>query len=119
MGQVPSEACGQLHTLGLVEQLRDESRTLWGTSSEVYFRIEGLLRELANPNLHDLPMRLPFRVEMWNETDQHIRLVVAACASVVVGHAALDMAIASYPGQRFTLRNGVQVIREYVPTNAP
>jgi hypothetical protein len=25
-----------------------------------------LLRELANPNLHDISTRLPFRVELWN-----------------------------------------------------
>jgi hypothetical protein len=39
----------------------------------------------------------------------------AASASVAVGNAALDAAIASYPGQRFTLRNGIEVIREHVP----
>jgi hypothetical protein len=106
---------GPLHTLGLLEDLRTECKQLWGTSSQFYFRIDELLRELANPNLHDIPMRLPSHVEMWDQSDQHIRWVVAASASVAVGHAALDAAIASYPGQRFTLRNGVQVIREYVP----
>jgi hypothetical protein len=30
-------------------------------------------------------------------------------------HAALDMAIANYPSERFTLRNGALVIREYKP----
>ncbi len=38
-------------------------------------------------------------------------LGVAASASVAIGHAALDAAIANYPDQRFTLRNGVLVIR--------
>jgi hypothetical protein len=61
---------------------------------------------LANPNLHDIPTRLPFRVEMWDQSDQHVRWVIAASASVAVGHAALDAAIANYPGQRFTLRTG-------------
>jgi len=32
-------------------------------------------------------------------------------SGVAVGHAALDAAIASYADQRFTLRNGIQVIR--------
>jgi hypothetical protein len=27
---------------------------------------ENLLRELANPNLHDIPCDLPFRVELWD-----------------------------------------------------
>jgi len=34
---------------------------------------------------------------------------------VAIGHAALDMAIANYPSERFTLRNGALVIREYKP----
>lgn len=109
------EQDGQLHTLGLIEELRAECKRMWGTSSELYFRIDELLRELANPNLHDIPTRLPFRVEMWDQFDQHIRWVIAASASVAVGHAALDAAIANYPGQRFTLRNGALVIREDVP----
>ena len=117
MSQAPED--GQLHALGLLEQLREECKSLWGTSSEFYFRVDALLRELANPNLHDIPMRLPFRVELWDRHDQHIRWVIAASANVAVGHAALDAAIATYPGERFTLRNGVQVIREHVPKSAP
>jgi hypothetical protein len=74
-----------------------------------------LLRELANPNLHDIPARLLFRVELWDRSDQHVRWVISASASVAVSHAALDAAIACYPEQRFTLRNGIQVIREHIP----
>jgi hypothetical protein len=74
---------GQLHTLALLEQLRDASKDLWGASSEAYFRVDELLRQLANPNLHDIPRNLPFRVEMWDCDDQHIRWVIAASASVV------------------------------------
>lgn len=39
----------------------------------------------------------------------HVRWVIAASASVAV---VTRRAIASYPGQRFTLRDGIQVIRE-------
>jgi hypothetical protein len=116
MSQGPTDGGGQLYTLGVIEQLRGECRELWGTSSTLYHRVDGLLRELANPNLHDIPTRLPFRVEMWDRSDQHVRWVISASASVAVGHAALDAAIACYPGQRFTLRNGIQIIREYIPT---
>lgn len=107
---------GQLYTLSLIEQLRAECHQLWGTSSKLYHRVDELLRELANPNLHDIPTRLPFRVEMWDRADQNIRWVLAASSSVAIGHAALDAAIANYPGQRFTLRNGILVIREQAPT---
>ena len=89
---------GQLHTLTVLEQLREASKALWGASSTAYFRVDELLRQLANPNLHDIPRNLPFRVEMWDCNDQHIRWVIAASASVVVGHAALDAAIANYIG---------------------
>ncbi len=110
-----SRAEGQLHTLGLLEQLRAECGELWGTSSNLYHRVDKLLRELANPNLHDIPTNLPFRVELWDRHDQHIRWVIAASSSVAIGHAALDTAIANYPDQRFTLRNGIQVIRQHAP----
>ncbi len=104
---------GQLHTLGLLEKLLTECKSLWGASSNAYFRVDELLRELANPNLHDIPRNLPFRVEMWDRSDQRVRWVIAASASVAIGHAALDAAIANYPDQRFTLRNGILVIREH------
>ena len=110
------EGDGQLHALGLLEQLRAESGRLWGASSDAYHRIDKLLSELANPNLHDIPRNLPFRVEMWDRADQHVRWVIAASASVVIGHAALDAAVANYPGQRFTLRNGILVIRQHNPS---
>jgi hypothetical protein len=107
---------GQLHTLTVLEQLREASKILWGASSAAYFRLDELLRRLANPNLHDIPRNLPFRVEMWDQSDQHVRWVIAASASVAVGHAAMDAAIANYPDQRFTLRNGIQVIRQHPRT---
>jgi hypothetical protein len=53
---------------------------------------------------------------MWDHSEQHIRWVIATSASVAVGHAALDAAIANYPDQRFTLRNGILVIRQYPRT---
>jgi hypothetical protein len=47
-------------------------RLLWGASSEAYYRVDRLLRQLADPNLHDIPGNLPFRVEMWD--GEHLRL---------------------------------------------
>ena len=74
-----------------------------------------LIVRCSTPYLHGIPKRLPFRVELWDRHDQLIRWVISASASVAVGHAGFDAAIASYPGERFTLRNGILVIREYVP----
>ena len=106
---------GQLHTLALIEQLRADCQELWGASSAFYHRVDALLRELANPNLHDIPPNLPFRVELWDRQDSHVRWVLAASSSVAIGHAALDAAIANFPGERFTLRNGILVIRQHPP----
>ncbi len=69
--------------------------------------MDKLLGELAN-----ITASLPFRVELWDRHDQHIRWVIAASSGVAIGHAALDTAIANYPDQRFTLRNSIQVIRQ-------
>jgi hypothetical protein len=52
---------------------------------------------------------------MWDGA-YHVRWVIAALASVAVGHAAMDAAIANYPDQRFTLRNGIHVIRQHPRT---
>jgi hypothetical protein len=100
---------GQLRTLTLLEQLRAQSTELWGNSSALHERVDKLLRELANPNLHDIPTNLPFRVEMWDRYDKHIRWLVAASTSV---------ANATYPSERFTLRNGILVIRQHSPQTA-
>ena len=110
-----AEGDGQLHTLGLLERLRAECKNLWGTSSVLYFRVDEMLRELANPNLQDIPSNLPFRVEMWDRHDQHIRWVISASSSVSIAHAALDVAITNYPSEHFTLRNRALVIREHKP----
>lgn len=44
-----------------------------------------------------------------------IRWTVAARGDVLIGHGALDQAAKSWPDQRFTLRNGIPVIREHDP----
>ena len=118
MPQEPLDNDGQLIALGLLEQLRGRMQQALGCviGCLLFPRVDELLRELANPNLHDIPTNLPFRVELWDRHDQHIRWVIAASSSVAIGHAALDAAIANYPDQRFTLRNGILVIRKHDPS---
>jgi hypothetical protein len=45
------EGDGQLHTLSVLEQLREASKGLWGASSAAYFRVDELLRQLAKSEL--------------------------------------------------------------------
>jgi hypothetical protein len=109
----PLEEDGQLHTLGLIEELRAECKRIWGTSSDLYFRIDELLRELTNPNLRGIFPVGAFQVELWDRHAQTIRWVVAATSSIAIGHTAFDTALTQYPGERVTLRKGIMVIREY------
>jgi len=61
---------------------------------------------------------LPFRVELSDRRGQRLRWTVSASSSVAIAHAALDTAIATYPDQRFTLRDGIRVIRQPSATPA-
>jgi hypothetical protein len=106
---------GQLHTLGLIQQLRAQCSELWGTSSDLYHRVDGLLRELSNPNLHDIFSVSVFRIEIWDRYGEHIHWVIAASASITISNAAFDAATREYPTERLTLRKGAMLIREHAP----
>ena len=103
---------GQLHTLGLLEQLRAQSGQLWGRSSDLYFRVDELLRQLANANLHDIA-NMSYRVELWEREVDRIRWTLAASGSIVLARAAFEAATKEWPHERFTLRQGIMTIREY------
>jgi hypothetical protein len=109
-----SEGDGQLHALGLIEKLRDDLRTFDGAKDELYYRIDRALRELANPNLHDVNLVTAFRIELWDRYGRdHLRMVIAATSSIAIAHAAFDAAVVQYSGERLTLRKGVMVLREH------
>jgi hypothetical protein len=112
MSQEPGDEDGQLHTLGLLEQLRAQTGELWGRSSTLYFSVDKLLRQLADPNLHDIA-NMNFRIELWERYAEHIRWTVAASGSIVLARAAFDAAIKEWPHERFTLRNGIMLLSEY------
>jgi hypothetical protein len=110
---------GQLHTLGLLEQLRAETKELWGTSSMLYGRVDALLRELANPNLHDIA-NMAYRVELWDQHTKHIRWTIAAIGHVTIAQATFEAAVKEWPHERLALRHGIRLIREHprvIPTN--
>ena len=68
-----------------------QCKDLWGTSSELYFRVDKLLSQLANPNLHDIPSNLQIHVELWDRYNSHVRWVIAAMSSIVIGNEAYDV----------------------------
>ena len=103
---------GQLHTLGLLEQLRAQSGQLWGHSSTLYFSVDKLLQQLANPNLHDIA-NMNFRIELWERYAEQVRWTIAASGSIVLARAAFEAATKEWPNERFTLRNGIMLMREH------
>jgi hypothetical protein len=94
---------------------------LWTHSSQFNHRVDALLRELANLNLHDIPANLPFRIELWDHSAQQVRWIVAASSNVTIAHAGLNAAIANYPklavhdAQRHSRRSRARPARCVLP----
>jgi hypothetical protein len=103
---------GQLHTLGLLERLRADTHLVQGAYGVLYERVDKLLRELENPNLHNIA-NMSFRVELWDQHALHIRWVIAAAGSVFLARAAFEEAIKQWPDQKLTLRQGIMLISEH------
>ena len=75
--------------------------------------MERLLRELANPNLHDVNLATAFRIEVWDRYGKdHLRMCIAATNSVAVAHAGFDAALKEYANDRLTLRKGIMQMRD-------
>jgi hypothetical protein len=108
-----TDESAETYTLSLLEQLRAQCARLQAELAQSYARMDGLIRQINNPNLHDLPMQMPFRVEMWTGDGQHIRWVTACAGTISIAHGAYDAAVKNFPNERWTLRNGILVVREY------
>jgi hypothetical protein len=107
------EQDGQIHTLGLLEKLRGDLRSLGSANSELYRRVDNALRELANPNLHDVNLATAFKIELWDRYGRDdLRMSIVATSSIVVAEAAFDAAVKQFAGERLTLRKGTMVIRK-------
>jgi len=84
---------GQIYTLNLLERLHEGLRDFGRTKDELYWRINALLRELRNPNLHEVELTTAFQIELWDRYGKHLRMVIAATSSVMIAHAAFDAAV--------------------------
>jgi hypothetical protein len=116
MSQDPDDEDGQLHTLGLLEQLRAESSALWRAASDFHFRVDAMMRQLENPNLHDI-QNMSYRIDLWDRHAVHGRWLLAASGNVFVARAAFDEAVKHWPNQRLTLRNGMQLLGDHPKTD--
>ena len=92
--------------------MRSEANLVKGAYAGIYRRVDKLLRELGNPNLHDI-RNMSFRVELWDQHALHIRWVIAAAGSVFLARAAFEEAVKQWPDQKLTLRNGIMLMREH------
>ena len=97
--------------------MRSETRLFRNHHDDLAGRVDKLLREIANPNLHDIA-NLNYRMELWGKYALHIRWTMAAVGHIDLARAAFDEAVKQFPNQRLTLRNGILVIQEH-PRDRP
>jgi hypothetical protein len=107
---------GQIYTLNLLERLHAGLRDFGQTKDELYWRIDALLRELRNPNLHEVELTTAYQIELWDRYGKdHLRMVIAATSSIMVAHAAFDAAVKQYATEHLMLRKGAMVLRDHKP----
>lgn len=56
---------------------------------------------------------LPYKVEVWDETDKYIEQVVAVSVTPAIGYAAYFAATREYPGRTITLRHRSMVLSRW------
>ena len=117
MSQDTPDEDGQLHTLGVLERLREKTSVIQNSYSDLYREVDKLLREIGHPNLHDIA-NLSYRVELWDQYARHIRWTVAAVGHIYLAQATFDEAVRCFPNERITLRHGIRVIQEH-PRGSP
>jgi hypothetical protein len=55
---------------------------------------------------------LPFRVELWDDTDSHIEEVIAPVSDYATARGAFEEAVKRRPGKLITFRQKARVIRK-------
>jgi len=108
---------GDGYTLDLLLELRNLCQKIAGDNEAYAYEAHRLLQQLNNPNLHGLDRDLSFRViqktaeSYYGETLR----VVAACANLDLGHAALQQAVKQDPKSRWMLLYPGGVAGRYDP----
>jgi hypothetical protein len=115
MSQDPESEDGQLSKLGLLERLREGLRDYGAPGSDLYYRIDRLLQELAKtPTCTEIELTTAFQIELWHRYGKdHLRMVIAATSSIMTAHAAFDAAVKQYASERLTLGKGAMEPRDH------
>jgi hypothetical protein len=58
------------------------------------------------------PLDLPYRVEQWDDADQHVEELIALAGDYRVAKAAFDKAVRERPGRIITLRQKARLIAD-------
>lgn len=67
----------------------------------------------------DMVHEFPFRIDVWDDTDNTIDEVFACTAHLAVARATYDAVLAVRPGKIITLRQGTFVVQKHVPEGLP
>lgn len=54
---------------------------------------------------------LPFRIELWDDTDRHVEELIALVGDLATASTAYDEAVKRRPGKLITLRQKARVIK--------
>jgi hypothetical protein len=104
------------YALGLLVDLRDICKRIGDSHYRMAAELHGLLRKVANPNVHDLDKELTFRVEQTahGEHGETLR-TISLNGNAEVARAAFDAAVRCYPRARWLLLWGAYIVRRYEP----
>jgi hypothetical protein len=92
----------------MTDEREDDGQLHTRAASDFHFRVDAMMRQLENPNLHDI-QNMSYGIDLW---DGHGWLV-AASGNVFVARAAFEEATKQWPAERLTLRNGMQLLNEH------
>ena len=57
----------------------------------------------------------PFRVEVWDQPDDHVAELLALARNLMIAQAAYRPALVERPGVTVTLRNKARLVEEFMP----
>src|SRR5664279_692878 len=109
---------GEALTVSLTAQLRDVCERISERHYDGAAELHELLQQLSNPNLPFVEGGLTYRVDQWDDAGNSLLRLIAACGNGSVARGAYNTAVKIYPEQRWTLRQGTQIIEEHLPVKA-
>jgi hypothetical protein len=114
---MPERTLNEADTLALMAQLRELCAKLsrqWAVSE---IELHRLLRNFAQPELSGPTRSYQFKVEQWDQTEDHIIWLIAVSNNFLVARAAYEAAVKYNPRERWLLRDGIRVVERYQPSH--